>query len=184
MKLKYFLRGLGSGIIFCAIILLVAYMTSGSYRLTDKEIISRAEKLGMVFEENDTASDSDAAKDGAEQTEEAVTTEEKVTSGGIMTADGLSTTELTTENTTEESEASTTAPQGEYVTATITVVGGMDSEQVARLLEDAGIVESAADFDSFLNQNGYSTRIEVGTFEVHGGMTYEELADVLSANKQ
>ncbi len=180
MKLKYFLRGLGSGIIFCAIILLVAYMTSGSYRLTDKEIISRAEKLGMVFEENDTASDSDAAKDSAKKTEEAATTEEKATSEEIVTADDLSTTELTTENTTEES---TTVSQGEYVTATITVVGGMDSEQVAKLLEDAGIVESAADFDSFLNQNGYSTRIEVGTFEVHDGMTYEELADILSTKQ-
>ena len=52
MKLKYFLRGVGVGIIFGALIMLVAYMTSGASKLSDKEIIERAENLGMVKAED------------------------------------------------------------------------------------------------------------------------------------
>lgn len=185
MKLKYFLRGLGSGIIFGAVIMLVAYMTSGSYKLSDKEIISRAEKLGMVFEENDTASDSDAREESDKKTDAAVITAEPDVTDEPASVDVSTTAQQTADapaETTEET-ATTAASQEDYVTATITVIGGMGSEEVALLLEDAGIVESAAAFDSFLNQNGYSTRIEIGTFEVNSQMTYEEIADILSTKQ-
>lgn len=182
MKLKYFLRGLGSGIIFGAVIMLVAYMTSGSYKLSDKEIISRAEKLGMVFEENDTASDSDAREESDKKTDAAVITAEPDVTDEPASVDVSTTAQQTADATTEET-ATTAASQEDYVTATITVIGGMGSEEVALLLEDAGIVESAAAFDSFLNQNGYSTRIEIGTFEVNSQMTYEEIADILSTKQ-
>lgn len=177
MKLKYFLRGLGSGIIFGAVIMLVAYMTSGSYKLSDKEIISRAEKLGMVFEENDTASDSDAQKESDKKTDAA-----DEPASVDATTEAQQTADATTEET-GETMTTATASQGDFATATITVVGGMGSEEVARLLEDAGIVESAADFDSFLNQNGYSTRIEIGSFEINSQMTYEEIANILSTKQ-
>lgn len=183
MKLKYFLRGLGAGIIFGAVIMLVAYMTSGSYKLSDKEIISRAEKLGMVFEENDTASDGDALNESDRKTDVPDTTAEPDATDESALIDESTTAQQTTDTTTEETTTTTTASQEDYVTATITVVGGMGSEEVALLLEDAGIIESAADFDSFLNQNGYSTRIEIGTFEVNSQMTYEEIADILSTKQ-
>ena len=37
MKLKYFLRGVGVGIIFGSLIMLVAYLTSGAGKLSDEE---------------------------------------------------------------------------------------------------------------------------------------------------
>lgn len=198
MKLKYFLRGLGAGIIFGAVIMLVAYMTSGGYKLSDKEIISRAEKLGMVMQEDQTASSGDA--DGksditttesplTEDNSESVTTEVEKED---KTTEEKTTEEETTEEVTEDTvtteavttEENTSARQdGEYTAAKITVVGGMGSEQVAELLEEAGIIKDAADFDSYLNKNGYSTRIEIGTFEVNSGMTYEEIATILSTKQ-
>lgn len=198
MKLKYFLRGLGAGIIFGAVIMLVAYMTSGGYKLSDKEIISRAEKLGMVMQEDQTASSGDA--DGksditttesplTEDNSESVTTEVEKED---KTTEEKTTVEETTEEVTEDTvtteavttEENTSARQdGEYTTAKITVVGGMGSEQVAELLEEAGIIKDVADFDSYLNKNGYSTRIEIGTFEVNSGMTYEEIATILSTKQ-
>lgn len=185
MKLKYFLRGLGAGIIFGAVIMLVAYMTSGGYKLSDKEIISRAEKLGMVFEEDETASGSDAMQNDDPKADESDTTEEVTTTEKPVTEDAVSTTEQITEITTEHTEetVTTTAQQDDYAVATITVVGGMGSEQVAQLLMDAGIIDDAADFDSFLNRNGYSTRIEIGTYEINNQMTYEEIANILSTKK-
>ena len=94
MKLKYFLRGLGTGVIFGAIIMLVAYMTSGGYKLSDEEIIERAEKLGMVAQEPIIKDDSEE-KSTADTVTEAVTTEKK-------TAEEATTEEVTTEEVTTE----------------------------------------------------------------------------------
>ena len=46
MKIKYYLRGLGTGIIFTTIVLMIIY----SYRTTDSKTIERARELGMVMQ--------------------------------------------------------------------------------------------------------------------------------------
>ncbi|MCM1498935.1 MAG: hypothetical protein NC124_10775, partial [Clostridium sp.] len=51
MKFKYFIRGLGIGIIFTSIICLTAYHGNASDTMTDAEIIRRAKELGMVEED-------------------------------------------------------------------------------------------------------------------------------------
>lgn len=60
MELKYYLRGLGLGIVVTAIIM--GLTTSKSRTMTDAEIISRAKQLGMTEEKTlkDTAADEDA----------------------------------------------------------------------------------------------------------------------------
>ena len=55
MKLKYYLRGLGTGVLFATIVLFIAY----SYRLSDaklsdSEIKEKALELGMVYGEGET----------------------------------------------------------------------------------------------------------------------------------
>ena len=52
MKLKYYLRGLGVGIIFTAIIMGIALSGNKKETLTDEEIIERAKLLGMEMEES------------------------------------------------------------------------------------------------------------------------------------
>ena len=60
MELKYYLRGLGLGIVVTAIIM--GLTTSKSRTMTDAEIISRAKQLGMTEEKTlkDTVADEDA----------------------------------------------------------------------------------------------------------------------------
>lgn len=52
MKLKYFLRGLGSGVVVTALILSIA-PGGDKETMSDQEIIKRAEQLGMVQQERD-----------------------------------------------------------------------------------------------------------------------------------
>ena len=61
MRLKYFLRGLGAGIILGALVMLCSVLMSGSYRLSDDQIRERAEKLGMVSAEEAAKQEFDAA---------------------------------------------------------------------------------------------------------------------------
>ena len=51
MKLKYYLRGLGVGIICTAIIMGIALSGNKKEALTDTEIIERARLLGMVMKD-------------------------------------------------------------------------------------------------------------------------------------
>ena len=51
MKLKYYMRGIGIGIIFSTIILSISHKTSTT-TMTDAEVIRRAEQLGMVKEDS------------------------------------------------------------------------------------------------------------------------------------
>ena len=52
MKLKYYLRGLGVGIVVTAIILTIANHLGN--KMSDEDIIKRAGKLGMVKKEDET----------------------------------------------------------------------------------------------------------------------------------
>lgn len=203
MKLKYFLRGVGVGIIFGSLIMLVAYLTSGAGKLSDEEIIERAENLGMVKEENlvvigdenqdKTSEESNlTTEEVVETTIEQKTTEQATTEQAkVDTTDEGTTQEIiqgsdvslegvvdgainpTTEESTTQSADST------YVTAKISVTSGMTSTEIAMLLQDAGIIDDYLDFDEFLNTNGYSTQLKINDYEFNSNMTYEELAKEL-----
>ena len=49
MKLKYYLRGVGIGLIVATLILMIASALHSNKDMSDEEIIARAEELGMVM---------------------------------------------------------------------------------------------------------------------------------------
>ena len=68
MRLKYYLRGLGVGIICTAILMGIALSGNKKEKLTDTEIIERAKLLGMVMAEEASdagGTDSDGQGEGA-----------------------------------------------------------------------------------------------------------------------
>ena len=68
-------------------------------------------------------------------------------------------------------------------TVTITVVKGDSSVSVSRDLEEAGLVESAKDFDRYLCNNGYDKRISVGTYEIPIGTSEEKIAKIITRSR-
>ena len=65
-------------------------------------------------------------------------------------------------------------------TQTITIVAGDSSYSVAQKLEKAGLVESAAEYDSYLCANGYDRKIRTGTFTVTDGDSKEQIANAIT----
>lgn len=220
MKLKYFMRGLGIGIIFGAIVMLVAAGTSDKEKLTDEEIKNRAKSLGMVeatqtdasitaesdikvttealiaedltveivtteaAEIKTTTEETATEEETTEATTEAVTTEKETTE---KTTTEATTTELTTTEavTTENKKETTTEKKTDssYTEATITVTRGMGSPEVSMLLQEAGIIEDADDFDSYLVKQGISNKIQINTFKFNSNMSYEDIAKGLTTPK-
>lgn len=170
MKIKYFIRGLGVGVIVSTLLLFMTY----SYKLSDTRVISRAKELGMVYggnEEESTTQKLRETGDGEKKETEDVQTSE---------------TEMTSLDNQEES---TTILSGEGVdvqatteneTHTIVITSGMTSGQVSRMLEQAGLVDSADAFDEYLMKNGKTVKLQKGQHILHKNMTYEEIADTLT----
>lgn len=62
----------------------------------------------------------------------------------------------------------------------IRVISGDSSVSVSRRLYEAGLVESAVEFDQFLCQNGYDKFICVGTYDIGTGSDFETMAKILT----
>ncbi len=54
MRFKYYLRGIGLGIIFAVLIMIIAIHNHKDSFLSDKEIIEKAKELGMVMSDNNS----------------------------------------------------------------------------------------------------------------------------------
>ena len=65
----------------------------------------------------------------------------------------------------------------------LTINVGDWSSDVSEELERLGIVSSAKEFDKYLNDNGYSSSISAGTYDVSVKDTYAELARKITGKK-
>lgn len=176
MKLKYYMRGLGVGIIVTALLMGVA-LSGRKETMTDEEIRERALEMGMVEEENGVLAD-DLGKEETETPE--------------LTAQTVSENEAEQENDSEaegapEQEIVPEAegdPEGADETETdsiiITVHSGDGSRSVANRLQEAGVIDDAAAFDVFLCGNGYDKRIAAGEHEISANATPQEIAEALT----
>lgn len=102
MRLKYFLRGLGIGIVVTTIILAISH--NAGRRMSDSEVIERAKELGMAYT---TAAQENSTESAADTTEPETDTTEPVTTGQESPTD----TEAGSTAETESSEASTTVQE-------------------------------------------------------------------------
>lgn len=177
MKRKYFLRGLGIGIIVTALLLCISYRK----QMTEMAIIEKAKSLGMIFPEK-SEEISGSAVDVAENAEPVQTPEPTTqpTENPTVTPEVEPTKEpeVTKEPTTTQKPAKPSKTKSEQVT--IKVVSGMDSSAVAKKLEKAGIIKSASKLDSYLVKNGYANRIVVGTHKFVKGADFKEIAKILT----
>lgn len=103
----------------------------------------------------------------------------------LMTEENLSEQVVVEDNQIYEEEqkqmvATLTIEEGAQELYLLNVVSGDDSGTVSRKLYNAGLVDSASEFDAFLMQHGYDKKIRVGTVEVPFGSTWLEIAEKLA----
>ena len=202
MKLKYYLRGLGIGILVTTVILSLAGV--GRKNMTDEEVVKRAKELGMV--ESTLLSDlPDQTKtDEVRPTEPEISLQPEISEpeAGPEPEESASTPEtpeapeetpVAPEETPEAPKETPVAPEETPVspedgnpdipageTVTLVIGRGESSTTVSKNLKKAGIVEDAAAFDRFLCNNGYDKKIITGTYEIPYGASEEEIAKIIT----
>lgn len=193
MKLRYYLRGLGIGIVVTALTMGIA---AGEGRpLTDAEIRAAAYELGMVessslkltdIQPTPTPAESGKTDSDSKDIDESGETQRGSDDGAAgeetpeLTPEPTPTSEGTTESTPAPEQSSSEESIG---TVTITIQSGSGSRTVCNQLVEAGLIEDAGDFDQYLMDNGYSRRICVGTYEIEMGADWEKIAKIISRTK-
>lgn len=206
MKLKYYLRGLGTGMVVTALILGISGSFSDKGTMTDEEIRARAKELGLV--ERTTLSE---AVMQAEENEDIILPEESKTE--ILSEEPESTEEASEENLESEQETDKqeadeqandkqetgeqeavreeeaspeeNAPFGmpaEAGTVSLQIIRGDSSVSVSKRMEELGLIDDASAYDRYLCQNGYDKKIRTGTYEIPVNATQEEIARMITGN--
>lgn len=192
MKLKYYLRGVGIGIIFATLVMTVSSLVH-KYNLSDEYIIKEARKLGMVMqdevknEENGLWGGSDSDDTYLEVTEETESSE----------AEDIPATEIESESESESQEPEapvvpeTPVVQEEPVIpdepvvnddanyVTIVVKSGYNPRQVGEQLVAAGIIENEEEFMRYVSEHGLSKKLHQGEYSIPKEATLEEVCDII-----
>ena len=166
MKLKYYMRGIGIGVIVTTIILVITFAFSGN-NISDEEIINRAKKLGMV-ESSKTMTNSTTN-----------TTNSTNTTEGNQTIPGA-TNPMPDNNSTNSSSA--TNVNNDSVDFTISE--NDVSRTVIERLAQQGLISDAAAFNKYLNDKVLDNNLQNGTFKIKRGISEEELANLLVTKQQ
>lgn len=205
MKLKYYMRGMGIGII---LVTLIFTISGTKEKLTDQEVIKRAEALGMVMEEDKT--DLDGLIDPTDKAD--ITP--PITSVTPLPTE-LPTPEPTVQPTTKPTEQPTPGPTVQPTTKpteqptptptkepvkkptqvptkkpanevqnnkniSFAITRGMNSQTVADLLKEKGLIKDANDFNNYIVKVGKASIIKVGNFTLKKGTSYEEIVKAIT----
>lgn len=173
MKNKMFMRGLGVGIILTSLVLCVSYRSQNK----DNNVIRQAKELGMVFPETET-SVVEEKKEPQKEIMPKVITEEAVSASAVK---AKSKKEKEAEKKVLDSKKDiTSASIYKNGKADFVVRGGLLSSSVAREMEEAGIIDSADEFDDFIEKNGYGKKIRAGKYSIPKGANFETIAKIIS----
>lgn len=179
MKRKYYLRGLGTGILVTALIMVIA--SGQKDTMTDEEVRARAKELGMVESTllSELANQSQPETPPAEEQKP----EPEPQPETPLAEEQKPEPEPQPETPPAEEQKPEPEPEREpefQTSVTIEIRSGESSVTVSRSLAEAGLVDSADSYDSYLCRNGYDKKIRAGVYEIPAGATDEEIAKIIT----
>ena len=175
MNFKYYLRGLGTGIVVTLIIVTISNSLRG--RKTASENAAQPSSVqptsaieAILNNQRTTQAYGDAASADATSADAASA---DVTSADVISAD-TSSAETVSDNVQQ-------GQQERNITVSFETI--QSSEAAAQLLEKAGIVDNWRNFNSYLVNNGYDRKVSGGTFSFSGNESYKEIAGIITKSR-
>ncbi|MDD6627363.1 MAG: hypothetical protein PUF03_03810 [Lachnospiraceae bacterium] len=165
MERKYYLRGLGIGIVVTAIIMGIA--TSGKRGMTDEEIIARAKELGMV--ENTVLSEKTEEEAETEAAVDIANAEDATEKSAIEETKKPETSTEQKQNTTEETEKPETSEEQKENTTEETKKPETSTEQKQNITEETKKPETSTEQQTTADKKEDITSAVVKTITVNSG---------------
>ena len=198
MKFKYYLRGCGIGILCTAIILMISFR-SDKGQMTDSQVMERTSELGMIAPgeivpetENSQAAELTDTEKIVKKSETGKTkdTESVSETGGKNTEElevvpDFDTEEKNTDSKKDASKKDDKSSDSKKTQKEEKIVLEIKLGDVCRTISEnlaaIGMVEDAEKFRKYMHKNGYDHQINVGSFELKKGMSYEEIAKTITS---
>lgn len=176
MRLKYYLRGLGIGIIVTTIILSISFSLKKD-TISDEEIIARAEQLGMIMpetEETNNGNPSEMQENGEEnpQDEQNQEGQQPGQDAGENNAEGQQPGQDAEENDAEGQQAEATSYR-------LIISKGEVCRTICEHLAEGGVIDDAEAFRKYLFELGYASNLSTGVYDIPYGLTMEQVAQIL-----
>lgn len=175
MNFKYYLRGLGTGIVVTLIIVTISNSLRGNKTVSENAAQPSSVQPTSAIEailnnQRTTQAYGDAASADATSADAASA---DVTSADVISAD-TSSAETVSDNVQQ-------GQQERNITVSFETI--QSSEAAAQLLEKAGIVDNWRNFNSYLVNNGYDRKVSGGTFSFSGNESYKEIAGIITKSR-
>lgn len=180
MNFKYYLRGLGTGIVVTLIIVTISNSLRGSKTASENAAQPSSVQPTSAIEavlnnQRTTQAYGDAASADATSADAASA---DVTSADVTSADVISADTSSAETVSDNVQQ---GQQGRNITVSFETI--QSSEAAAQLLEKAGIVDNWRNFNSYLVNNGYDRKVSGGTFSFSGNESYKEIAGIITKSR-
>lgn len=190
MRLKYYLRGLGLGIIFAVIIMMIGFH-GNKQSMSDTEIIEKAKTLGMVEAKNisgTVADEYNSEKTDSSATNSDASSQKAETEQDSQMQDSQTAQEDTQQEDTQQEAAQpaadakqeTVEPQDAVTTYTISVTSQDTCRTIAEKLKALNLVDDAEQFRIYMGQKGADHFIADGEHVIPQGASYDDIITVLT----
>ena len=190
MRLKYYLRGLGLGIIFAVIIMMIGFHDN-KQSMSDTEIIEKAKTLGMVEEKNisgTVADEYNSEKIDSSATNSDASSQKAETEQDSQMQDSQTAQEDTQQEDTQQEAAQpaadakqeTVEPQDAVTTYTISVTSQDTCRTIAEKLKALNLVDDAEQFRIYMGQKGADHFIADGEHVIPQGASYDDIITILT----
>ena len=191
MRLKYYLRGIGLGIIFTCLM----FMLFSNKKADNTDQLDKNQQLETTTEtlSNQTSGDdkndiaNDEAVSGSADVQNNTDAEDDVSAQNNADAQNTADNQTGASDTTDTSnqtddsnitgETGTGDVQDEYVT--LVIEKGDIARDVAESLYEDGIIDDAESFRKYLGETGVSRTLHAGEYNIKVGSTYEEIVELL-----
>ncbi|OEH92912.1 endolytic transglycosylase MltG [Bacillus solimangrovi] len=162
------IRAFAFGMITAATILTIVYFVDSKQLSPTAELTITEENVNEYLTANNKVQLTKEEYDILLKTKEQLATHEQQNTNN----------ELITDNEIKGSE--TKEEQEDVYSFTYIIHEGTSSTEVSKILEENKIIDNADDFNKFLMRNGLAGSIQVGTYEITKGMSYETISELLT----
>lgn len=195
LKLRYFIRGLGIGIVFTAIVMSLSLQASRSRiirenALTKEEIMEKAMGYGMIMKESDdttSVEQKDPSKEEQSQEKNQDVKEEQDAEDDQLKESNDDDQQNEKDNKDKvEPNVDSTKDKDLIISIDYTpikITSGMTATSVGKLLNEKGVIEDADEFRTYMSEQGYSSKILVGEYLIPLDATYKKIADIITRKK-
>ncbi|WP_186575780.1 hypothetical protein [Aquibacillus kalidii] len=176
--MKQILRAFSLGILSACIVMLITYYLGHDEKqieLTTNEMIQKLESEGYFItkksvEETET-DQNQSNQESAEKKEENQPEVEEEPNREEQP-------EIEEDPKVEEDPKA--IEKDEPATYTLRIEPGMSLATIVQMLHAAKIIEDPNEFSAFLEENNYSTKVQIGEFNLTSDMTHEEVAETIA----